>query len=302
MEIINIDLNYIAKEESVIALGNFDGVHKGHVELINRAINNAKKLNIKSSILIFKEHTDNIINPKKKNLITTNETKFEIFRKLGVDIVYIINFTRKFMNYSPDRFIKEFLIDSLKIKAVVVGYDYTYGYMKKGDIKHLLKYKDKFQIIDIVDEIKEGGHKISSTWIRKLILSGQIKEANILLTRPYKLIGKVIHAKGLGQKMGYPTANLDLIDNFVIPKFGVYDSNIIIGEKSYKAATNIGTNPTVENDGIKVESHILNFNEDIYDKVVELELIDFIRPELTFETINELFEQIKKDTNIILKR
>lgn len=302
MKIIEIDLNYKAKEESVIALGNFDGVHKGHIKLIQKAIENAKKLNIKSSLLLFNEHTDNLIKVGKKDIITTNNTKFEILDSLVVDIIYLINFTKEFMSYSPIKFLDEFLAKNLKIKGVVVGYDYTYGYKKSGDVNFLNENKSLFETIEVIEQISYDGEKISSSLIRKLIEAGKIKEANFLLSRPYKLIGKIIHAKGLGKKMGYPTANLELMDNFVIPKFGVYDTDIIVKGKKYKASTNIGTNPTVEHDGIKIEAHILDFNEDIYGEIVELELLDFVRPELKFNSIDELFKQIAKDVLVTKNR
>ncbi len=302
MKIIEIDLNYIADEDSVIALGNFDGVHKGHMELINRAVKNAKKLNIKSSLLLFNEHTDNLVKVGKKDIITTNQTKFEIIEGLGVDIIYLINFTREFMSYTPIMFLKDFLADNLKIKGIVVGYDYTYGYKKSGDVDFLNKNKFLFKSVDVIDQISSHGVKISSTLIRSLIEEGKLKEANELLSRPYKLIGEIIHAKGLGKKMGYPTANLKLIDNFVIPKFGVYDTDIIINGERFRASTNIGTNPTVEHDGIKIEAHILDFNRDIYGEIVELELLGFVRPELKFDSIEELFKQIAKDVLVTRNR
>lgn len=302
MKIIEIDLNYVADEDSVIALGNFDGVHKGHIELINRAVKNAKKLNIKSSLLLFNEHTDNLVKVGKKDIITTNQTKFEIIEDLGVDIIYLIDFTRDFMAYTPMMFLKDFLADNLKIKGVVVGYDYTYGYKKSGDVEFLNKNKNLFKSVDVIEQISSHGVKISSTLIRKLIEDGKIKEADELLSRPYKLIGEIIHAKGLGKKMGYPTANLKLIDNFVIPRFGVYDTDIIIKGERFRASTNIGTNPTVEHDGIKIEAHILDFNRDIYGEIVELELLDFVRPELKFASVEELFKQIAKDVLVTRNR
>ena len=302
MKIIEIDLNYIAGEDSVIALGNFDGVHKGHMELINKAVARADDLNIKSSILLFNEHTDNLIKVGKKDIITTNQTKFEILENLGVDIIYLINFTREFMAYTPKMFLKDFLADNLKIRGVVVGYDYTYGFKKSGDVDFLLENKDLFDTIDVINQISSHGEKISSTLIRNLIEEGKIKEANELLSRPYKLIGEIIHAKGLGKKMGYPTANLKLIDNFVIPRYGVYDTDIIINGERFKASTNIGTNPTVEHDGIKIEAHILDFDRDIYGEIVELELLDFVRPELKFDSIEELFDQIAKDVLVTRNR
>lgn len=302
MKIIEIDLNFVAKEESVIALGNFDGVHRGHIELIKKAIEDAKKLNIKSSLLLFNEHTDNLVKVGKKEIITTNKTKFEILENLGVDIIYLINFTKEFMAYSPIMFLKDFLAYNLKIRGVVVGYDYTYGYKKSGDVDFLNKNKSLFKSIHVIEQVSYEGEKISSSRIRSLIEEGRVKEANNLLSRPYKLIGRIIHAKGLGKKMGYPTANLELVDNFVIPKYGVYDTDIIINGKKFKASTNIGTNPTVEHDGIKIEAHILDFDEDIYGEIVELELLEFVRPELKFDSIEELFKQIAKDVLVTRNR
>lgn len=136
------------------------------------------------------------------------------------------------MSYSPIKFLDDFLAKNLKIKGVVVGYDYTYGYKKSGDVKFLKENKNLFKSVEVIDQISYNGEKISSSLIRNLIEDGNIKDANFLLSRPYKLIGKIIHAKGLGKKMGYPTANFELIDNFVIPKFGVYDTDILIKGKN----------------------------------------------------------------------
>ncbi len=303
MKVIEIDLDSVVKEKSLIALGNFDGVHKGHIELIDTAIKRAKELDVKSSALIFKEHTDNLVNINKKEILTNNKTKFEIFENLGLDIVYLIDFTKEFMAYSPMKFLDDFLCKSLNVIGVVVGYDYTYGYKKEGHVNFLLDNKNLFKSVDIIAPVKNQNIKISSSLIRDLIKNGNLKKANYLLTRPYKIIGEVIHAKGLGKKMGYPTANLKLLDNYVIPRFGVYDTDIIIDGKKYKASTSVGTNPTVEtNDGVKIEAHILDFNKDIYGKVVELEFLDFIRPEIKFDNVEELFEQISRDVDVTRRR
>ena len=303
MKVIEIDLDSVVKEKSLIALGNFDGVHKGHIELIDTAIKRAKELDVKSSALIFKEHTDNLVNINKKEILTNNKTKFEIFENLGLDIVYLIDFTKEFMAYSPMKFLDDFLCKSLNVIGVVVGYDYTYGYKKEGLVNFLLDNTNLFKSVDIIAPVKNQNIKISSSLIRDLIKNGNLKKANYLLTRPYKIIGEVIHAKGLGKKMGYPTANLKLLDNYVIPRFGVYDTDIIIDGKKYKASTSVGTNPTVEtNDGVKIEAHILDFNKDIYGKVVELEFLDFIRPEIKFDNVEELFEQISRDVDVTRRR
>ena len=206
------------------------------------------------------------------------------------------------MSMSPMEFLKDFLQEKLKVKGLVVGYDYTFAYKKAGDVNYLKEHSYLFNWLDIIEEQTWQGQAISSSLIRKLISEGKIKEANFLLDSNFNVMGKVIHNKGLGQKMGYPTANLELCDNYIIPRYGVYDTDIIVDGKKYKAATSVGTNPTVEDDGIKIEAHILDFNDNIYGKTVELIFLDFIRPELVFKNIDELFMQIKLDVKKVQER
>lgn len=303
MDIQKIDFNYRAQKDSIIALGNFDGVHIGHLALLQRVVQRSKELNIRSSVLLFTEHTDNFIYYEKKKIITSNELKLQVLKQQGIDIVYIIDFTKDFMEFSPIDFLKIFLKDHLKIKGIVVGYDYSYGYRGKGNVDFLLKNSNLFQVIDVIDAVKDQKGIISSTRIRKLIQEGNMKDVKRLLKRPYCISGTVIHGKNLGTKMGYPTANIELDANYVIPRYGVYDSNIIIDGQRYCAATNVGKNPTVEkNEGIKIEAHILDFKRDIYGKKVYLEFIDFLRPETIFKNLEELFGQINLDTAKVCQR
>lgn len=303
MEIIKISKDYKAIEESMIALGNFDGVHAGHQQLLNIMVENSKKFNIKSSVLIFREHTKNLLKKKKQNLLTSNEEKYRIFKNIGVDIVYEIEFDEYIMTLSPEDFVKDFLIKNLKIRGINVGFDYSFGYMAKGNVKLLKKIaNEKNIILKVLEPVEKNGVKISSTLIRDLIKNGEIKKANELLTHNYKIDGKIIHGKSLGHTMGYPTANIEPTANYVIPRNGVYDTDILIDGKRYKAATNIGKNPTIENSGVRVEAHILDFDGDLYDKEVSLEILKFIRPEKKFESVEELFEQIAKDTEEVGNR
>ncbi|WP_138158930.1 bifunctional riboflavin kinase/FAD synthetase [Peptoniphilus catoniae] len=303
MEIISIDKDYLSKEETVIALGNFDGVHRAHRVLLDRLLNMAKKNGLKSSILIFKTHTKNTINNMNQKVLTSNRKKYELLENLGVDLIYEMEFTKDVMKIKPNDFIENFLVNNLKIKGIVVGYDYRFGYKAQGDTELLKSFACKNALdLSVVDKVAIDEHVVSSTRIRNLISEGKIKEANGLLGYSYSMDCEVIHGKKLGSKMGFPTANLKFFTPYIIPKFGVYDSNIIINKRTYKAATNIGKNPTIENSGIRIEAHILNFNKDIYGEKVELELIDFIRPEITFDNIDDLFKQIKSDIDLIASR
>ncbi|CDZ74951.1 riboflavin biosynthesis protein RibF [Peptoniphilus sp. ING2-D1G] len=300
MEIKSIDLNYKSKAESIIALGNFDGVHLAHKILLENLVETAKENNMRSSILIFKNHTKNTIDHKNQTVITSNRKKYQILQSIGIDIVYEIQFTENVMKMNPVDFVTNFLFNNLNVKGIVVGYDYKFGYKAIGNTELLKKLCSKHNIVlNIINPITFEGEIVSSTLIRKLIKNGNIKRANKLLGYEYTMDCEVIHGKKLGSKMGFPTANLSILSDYVIPKFGVYSSKIIINNKIYKAATNIGKNPTIENSGMRIEASILDFNEKIYGEKLELILLDYIRPELVFDDINDLFEQINKDINTV---
>lgn len=300
LEIINIDKNYKAKESSIIALGNFDGIHLAHRKILEELVSISKEKGSKSSILMFKNHTKNIINQKKQILLSSNKQKINLLKDIGIDIVYEIEFDETVMNMSAEDFINKLLIESLKVQGIVVGFDYRFGHKAVGNIDLLKKISsNKDIILKIVNKVELDNKIISSSLIRQLIKDGEIKEANKFLGYSYAIEGKVIHGKKLGSKMGFPTANIEPITDYVIPKYGVYYSKIKINDSLYKAATNIGKNPTVENSGIRIESNIIDFSGDIYGRKVELILLEYLRPELTFNNIDDLFSQIEKDIDTI---
>lgn len=302
MEIIRIHPQDKIDEELTVALGNFDGLHLAHQELINRAIKKAQDLKIKSGVLMFTQHTKNVLLRTKQNLLMSRKQKLAYLDKMGLDFVVEIEFS-EIMKMSPEFFVREFLAKNLKAKAVVVGYDYRFGYKAKGNVDLLLKSVEDLDIqVNVVEAVKKDGEVISSTRIRKEIQQGNIQKANDLLGRPFTIQGRVVHGKSLGKKMGYPTANLQPMAHYTVPKYGVYDTNVIVKGKSYKAATSIGTNPTLNEKGLKIEAHILDFNENIYNKEVELEFLNFLRPEKKFDNIDTLFQQIEKDTNLVRAR
>ncbi|SHG94687.1 riboflavin kinase / FMN adenylyltransferase [Anaerosphaera aminiphila DSM 21120] len=303
MEIITIDKNFVAKENTFIALGNFDGVHTAHKILLKKLVEEAKLNGYKSSILIFKSHTKNLIFKQEQRLLTSNEQKYKLLKEIGIDIIYELEFNKIVMTMDPDDFIKKLLLKHLKVKGIVVGFDYRFGHKASGNTE-LLKQRsleENFKLF-IINPVEKNGKIISSTSIRELIKNGQIKLANEFLGYNFTMNGVVINGKNLGSKMGFPTANIKTDVNYEIPKFGVYDTNIEINGKSYRAATNIGKNPTIENSGLRIEAFILDFNEDIYGKSVQLSLLDFIREEENFDNIDDLFAQIKLDVDYIKTR
>lgn len=303
MEVISITKEYSADFDSVIALGNFDGVHVGHRELIVNCVKMARDMGVKASVLIFKNHTNTILKDKNDDLITLNGDKDEILKSIGIDVIYEIEFTKDFMSMSPEDFVVKFLKHNLKIKGIVVGFDYKFGYKAKGNVELLKSLSATEDLkLKVIDPVYVGDKLVSSTLIRSEIKDGNVRDAMKMLGHPFTVKGVVVTGKKLATKMNYPTANLKFSSSYVVPKFGVYDTNVIIDGKTYKGATSVGTNPTTHDEELKIETFILDFHEDIYGQEIAVEFIDFIRPEMVFNSVEELFTQIGKDVEKVRNR
>lgn len=297
MLILEDNFNTKLKKDTYIALGSFDGIHLGHLKLIEKVIEIANSDNSNSMIFTFKNHPLSVINkdivPK---LLMTNEKKQEIFNKLGIDIVNFAIFDDILMKICPEDFIEK-MIEFYGAKGFVVGFNYRFGYKNLGDIDLLIKLSIKLNFkVYVVKPVKFNKEIVSSSRIRNLISEdGDIQKAIKMMTRPYILKGRVIKGKQLGRKIGFPTVNLDYDKSFVLPRGGVYYTVVRHNNKSYKGITNVGYNPTVENDKLSIETHILNFELDIYSEYIELEFINRIRDEKKFDSILELIKQLRKD-------
>ncbi len=298
MEIIDIS-NYNEKRfGTAVALGNFDGVHKGHRDIIEEMTRYAKANDLKSSLLVFENHTKTLLTGHAPKMLTSTEQKNNIFKSLEVELLYKIKFDEKIMKLLPEEFVKEILIQKLNVKAVVIGFDYKFGHKASGDSKllKLLGEQYNFEVI-IIEPIFIDNELVSSTRIRNLLLEGDILEANKLLGRKFAITGKVVSGKKLGNSLGFPTANIDPIENFIIPKNGVYRTNTIVDGRTYLSATSVGKNPTFQDNGLKIESHIIDFNGDIYGETVELEFVEYLREEMKFKDLEELKKWVQADIN-----
>ncbi len=296
MEIINIENFKENRFKTAIALGNFDGVHIGHQKLIKEMVENAKKNGLKSSVLLFHNHTKTVLEGKGPKLITSLKQKYDLIENLGVDIIYTMNFNENIMKLSPEEFVRGILIEKLKCKAVAVGTDYRFGHKASGNADLLTELGNKFNfLVNIVSPMYVDDEIVSSTKIRELIAEGDLDMAKILLGRDYSVLGNVIHGKKMGTKLGFPTANIELLENYIIPKKGVYNTRTIIDNNKYLSATSVGYNPTFNEDRLKIESHIIDFNDNIYGKTIELVFIQYLRDEFKFETLDLLKEQMGKD-------
>lgn len=283
---------------TVVTIGVFDGVHKGHQQIINTVIKRAKEIKALSVVVTFDPHPSEILKPgHHPSLLTSTPLKLELIKELGVDIVLIIKFTKVFSRLEPEEFLKKILVEKLKVKSVIVGEGFRFGRDGRGDINLLKKFgqQEGFEVIQIPLVSCPNGQRISSTRIRQLLREGNLSGVAEILGRFPHLSGQVVKGKGRGVKIGIHTANIKTSDKASIPKNGVYAGIIKIDNQKKICVINIGPSPTFEDKEHRVEAHILDFNKNIYNHWVELEIIERIRDVISFSTTKELAQQIKKD-------
>ena len=295
MQILNSiqKLNY----DTAITLGTFDGLHIGHVKIIKQLVKDAKEKKLKSLVYTFANNPMSLTN-KEDALSTIFELNYKkkLIEKLGVDILVLLTFDETQRNISPFKFIEDILINNFRMKHLVVGYDFHFGKQAKGDTELLIEQSKKYHYsCDIVEPIKKDFVRISSTLIRKLLRNGNIQDANFYLGRNYSLEGKIVEGEKIGRQLGYPTANLELDNNFAIIKPGVYITKIIIDDEAFFSVTNVGFNPTLKRSEFTVETHILDYDKNIYGKIVRVEFYKRIRNEMKFIDAENLKEHIKWD-------
>lgn len=295
IKIFDLDFNEFDLSPKAVSLGNFDGVHKGHQKLMKENIKISKSKNLRPSVLLFKENTKNILNGEREYL-TSLEDKIEILKNLGIECFCLLEFSDKFKDLSPYEFIEEILYKKLNTKYVIVGDNYRFGKMAKGDIKTLKKYEEDFAYkTKVVDFELDDGKIINSTDIRQMVREGKIEKANKDLGHPFKMQGKVIKGAQRGRLLNFPTANLKPSFKYVTAKSGVYFTRVNIDRDFYYALTDIGTNPTFENKKMKIETYIMDFSKDIYGKNISIEFLEFLRPDYKFNSPEELIAQMEKD-------
>lgn len=246
MEIININNYKENRFKTSIALGNFDGIHLGHRKLITSMLEDSNGGDINSSVLLFSKHPKEVLFGKSPELLTSFEDKKNIFNEMGLNTIYLTDFTEEFSKLSPEEFVVKILIDKLNVGSIYVGFDYKFGYKASGDAKLLKNLGDKYNLkVNIIDPVYDENRVLSSTEIRTHIKEGNIYLANEMLGKKYKITGKVVHGNKIGKTLGFPTANIELSNNYPLPKIGVYKTNSIIDGEKYISLTSIGTNPTV---------------------------------------------------------
>jgi len=295
------NLNNLPKNitNPVVTIGNFDGVHWAHQKIFKKIIERARGLHGISVVITFEPHPIKVMFPTKaKPLITLLEQKKELIINQGIDLLLIIKFTAEFAAISARDFVKDILVDKLRVKEIVVGYDYTFGHNRQGNIEVLREMGSLFNFnVQQVDPVYTGNVLVSSTSIRNLIMEGNVVGAKKLLGRNYQIRGEVISGRNRGAfLLGYPTANLKLTDE-LIPKEGVYIVLIDIGGKIYQGLTNIGYNPTFKDKTLSVETYIFDLSANILKQKIKVNFLSHLRDEITFASSKELSQQIDEDVN-----
>ena len=307
MKVITSNEDYRFTKSNVIALGNFDGIHIAHQKVIKTALQIAKKNSLSSLVLLFDKHPISVLNDSAPKLLTTLEQKIKILEQLGVDYVYIQEFDVKFSTLEPDYFIIKILIDKLLAASIVAGFDYRFGKGAKGDTQYLKEICVKFKTdVTIVDKVDFDNEPVSASRIRNLLDEGDIEKANKLLGRRYSIEGTVVHGRGLGSKIGFPTANIDISKNIKLPGSGVYLTKSSIDNELFDSITNIGSNPTINDyltDRISCETHIIGYsNLNLYDKEIVIQFKRKIRNEQKFDSLDQLRKAIENDILLVKKQ
>lgn len=285
----------------VITQGTFDGVHLGHQKVLKQVVALAKSKNTKSLLITYHPHPRLVIDPDNQDLkmLSSIDEKSNAVYALGVDYVLVLPFTTEFSQMTPRDFVANILVLQLRVNTIVIGYDHRFGRHREGDFNSLvvLSKEFDFEVVEIpaseIDEIA-----ISSTRIRKALTNKSLNEANQLLGSPYILSGMVIQGKQIGRTIGFPTANLQISDPYkLIPPIGVYAGICEVGNTQYKMVCNIGVKPTVNGQTLNVEAHIFNFDKNIYNQPISLFLVQYLRNEQKFDSLESLKSQILIDAN-----
>jgi riboflavin kinase/FMN adenylyltransferase len=285
---------------SVLAIGIFDGLHLGHQKILKTVVTKARKENLPAGVMSFYPHPDGVLNHQKIKLIQTLEQRLECFRNYNLDYCLIISLNPEIASLAGEDFARLILRDTLQVKQVVVGQNFRFGHRRHCGIEELKKFGKKYDFkVSSLKPVKKAGHLVSSSLLRRWLEAGRVEEAGLLLGRPYQTRGKVVKGLGLGQKLGFPTANLQM-KNEILP-VGVYLSEAVVKNKLLPAVTNIGFRPTFAGQELQIETHLLDFSGKIYGQKISLFLLKKIRPEKKFSSAEKLKAQIARDVLLARK-
>lgn len=294
-------LNKAEIESTVMALGYFDGIHLGHQRVIHTAKKVAEERGFKSAVMTFHPHPSVVLGKKEAHVeyITPLRSKEKVIASLGIDILYVVKFDEAFANLLPQQFVDDYII-GLNVQHVVAGFDYSYGRLGKGTMETLPFHARGEFTQTVIEKVEFQEEKVSSTLLRKYIRSGEMEQIPAVLGRPYTVEGTVVHGDKRGRQIGFPTANVALNDEYLLPPVGVYAVRMKVNDEWHEGVCNIGYKPTFNESEkqLSIEVHLFEFQRDIYDESVVVEWHMRIREEKKFNGIDELVAQIAKDKKV----
>ncbi len=289
---------FTTQQPTVLTIGTFDGVHLGHQKIVERVVTTARQEGLLATVFTFFPHPRMVVqHDKGLKLIHTLEEKKQLLQQLGVDLLVVQPFNEAFAQLTAEEFVSTILVEHLNVKKVIIGYDHRFGRNRTANIDDMRLFGKKygFAVEEIsVQEVDEVS--VSSTKIREALNKGDVTTAEHYLGTPYSLTGRVVHGLKLGRTLGYPTANIQVTEEYkLIPKDGVYAVYSYIGARKVYGMMSIGKNPTIEGKGASIEVYFFDFNGDLYDQKLTIEFVQYLREEQKFATIDLLKKQLQDD-------
>ena len=298
MKILKNLSTYKSNKKSFVTIGTFDGVHIGHQKVIKNLVDSATSKNVTSILLTFFPHPRMVLQSNSEiKLINTIDERIQLLEKTGLEMLVIHKFTEEFSKQTALNFVKNILVDKLKIMKLIIGYDHKFGKNREGDFNQLVAYGSDYKFnVEEISQQDINNLTVSSTRIRKAIENGEIEKANNYLGYNFMLTGEVVKGKNLGEKIGFPTANLHIKETYkLLPKTGAYIVKSLINGKTVFGMMNIGYRPTVNGKNQTIEIHFFDFNKDLYSSTIQIDVLSFLREEQKFDSVDSLKKQLQKD-------
>lgn len=297
MKIFHSINDFSSEKKTILTLGTFDGVHIGHKKILDRVIQKTKNQDCESLVLTFFPHPRMVLQGSDIKLLNTIDEKVDLLEQIGIENLVIHPFDETFSRLTAEEFVKTILVDRFRIQKIIIGYDHRFGRNRTADINDLIAFGKQYNFeVEQISVQEINAISVSSTKIRKALVAGEIVLANEYLGYNYFLTGVVVKGKQLGRTIGFPTANLKIEENYkLIPQNGVYIVKSIINQKIVFGMMNIGFNPTVGGESQTIEIHFFDFNEDLYNQKIAVSMLEYIRSEEKFESVDLLKEQLEKD-------
>lgn len=291
---------------TAVAIGKFDGLHLGHRKLLDE-IKSYGDRGLKSLVFTFESPVADYITGEKSSVLTPNPEKIRLMEEAGIDYIYMMPVNKDTVSYDPEAFVRDILASKLKAGLIAAGSDLSFGDKGEGNMELLRKLsKESGGSLDYkvseIEKVRYDDEEISSSLVRDAVASGEMERVRDMLGRPYSIEGEILHGKGLGRTIGFPTANIIPAEDKLMPPYGVYASETEVGGIRHRSITNIGIRPTVrDDDTVTAETNIIDFDEDIYGQQAYVELLHFIRPEKKFDSVESLVAQMEKDSSYMRK-